>query len=245
MQQNDININLILHKIIIMSRSISEKPPIPGGGSLESPEEIRSLTDKEIIDLLYRTYGNYMYTIVRAKIVSVNLPEDDVNDCLSHVIMKFAENDCKRVRQFKGNAAFKTYLTMTCWNITTDYIRSEIRKEKMTAAINEVEKLPARSLDSGGFDLFADDPAALLLRKEREDLIVEAAGIVAKEIGRLDHLEQCIFHLRIDEGRSYREIDEFLDIDNSKYLFSRIVNKIKSAIDSRMRNMIEELLAES
>jgi RNA polymerase sigma factor (sigma-70 family) len=245
MYLDDININLSPHIFILMPKNIGQNLSFPEPGSLDSPERIRSLTDQEILDLLYHTYGNYMYTVVRAKMKSVKLTEEDVNDCFSHVIMKIAENNCKKVRQFRGGSAFKTYLIAICGNMVTDYIRIEIRKEKLTADIDDTAKLQGLSAEGRGVDFFNDDPALLLIKDEREALIAEAAVVISKEIGRLDHLDRCILRLRIEEGRSYREIDEFLDIENSKYLFSKIVNKIRSSVDSRVRKRIEELLAET
>ncbi len=137
--------------------------------------------------------------------------------------------------------ALITYLITICGNMATDYIRAEIRKEKLIAKIDDKAKIRGLSTDSG-VDFFTDDPALVLIREEQEALIAEAALVISKEIERLEYLDRCIFTLRIVDGRSYREIDDLLDIENSKYLFSKIVNKIRSSIDSRMRKRIEELL---
>jgi DNA-directed RNA polymerase specialized sigma subunit len=115
----------------------------------------------------------------------------------------------------------------------------------LTTNIEDTAKLQGLSAEVCGGDLFTDDPALQLIRNEQAILIAEAAEIISKEIGGLEHLEQCIFRLRIEEGRSYREIDEFLGIDNSKYLFSKILNKIRGSVDSSVRKRIEELLAET
>ncbi|OHD64701.1 MAG: hypothetical protein A2176_10365 [Spirochaetes bacterium RBG_13_51_14] len=197
-----------------------------------------------ILNILYHTYGNYIYMLVRTKIESAGLSEEDVNDCFSHVIMKLAENNCKKVRQFRGGSTFKTFLIVICGNIVIDYVRSEIRKKRLTMNIENTAELQGLSAEVRGADLFADDPALQFIRNEQASLITEAVEIISKEIGRLDKQERCIFRLRIEEGRSYREIDEFLDIDNSKYLFSKIINKIRSSIDSSVRKKIEDLLVE-
>ena len=214
-------------------------------GFLDSKEYIRSLADHEILDILYHTYGKYIQMVVQMKIEAAGLPEEDAGDCLSHVIMKLAENNCKKVRQFRGGSTFKTFLTVLCRNMVIDYIRTETRKKRLTANIDDTANHQGLSAEVRGGDLFTDDPALQLIRSEQATLIAEAVEIISKEIGRLEHLEQCIFRLRIEEGRSYREIDEFLGIDNSKYLFSKILNKIRGSVDSSVRKRIEELLAET
>jgi RNA polymerase sigma factor (sigma-70 family) len=244
MYLDDININLSLHTFILMPKSIGQNPYFPEPDTLDSPERIRSLSDQEILDLLYHTYGNYIYTVVRTQMQSVRLMKEDVDDCFNHIIMKIAENNCKKVRQFKGESAFKTYLTAICVNMVADYIQAEIRKEKLMVNFDDMENIRGLSAEDRGINFFTDDPAQLLIKDEQEALIAEAALIISKEINRLEYQDRCILRLRIVDGRSYREIDEFLDIENSKYLFSKIINKIRISIDSRMRKRIEELLME-
>lgn len=214
-------------------------------GSLDSREKIAALADSEILDYIYHAYGNYIYAVVRTKMESAGFSEDDTNDCFGHVIMKLAEHNCKKVRGFRGGSSLKTYLTVICGNMAIDYMRSEIRKKRLTANIEDTDQLRGLSPEACAQDLFADDPAMQLVRNEQASLVAEAAEMIAREVGRLGRLEQCIFRLRIEEGRSFREIDEFLDIDNSKYLFSKILNTIRSSIDSPVRKKIEELLAET
>jgi RNA polymerase sigma factor (sigma-70 family) len=214
-------------------------------GFLDSGEDIKSLADHEILDILYHTYGKYIQMVVQMKIEAAGLPEYHAGDCLSHVIMKLAEHNCKRVRQFRGQSAFKTYLTVLCRNLVIDYIRTETRKKRLTTNIDDTASRRGLSAEVLGANLAADDPALQLIRSEEEILIAKAVEIISKEVRRLEHLEQCIFRIRIEEGRSFREIDEFLGIDNSKYRFSKILDKIRSSVDSSMRKRIEELLAET
>jgi RNA polymerase sigma factor (sigma-70 family) len=217
----------------------------PEHGSLDNQEKMRSLTDHEILNCIYHTYATYIYMIVQTKMSSTGLSEEDTGDCFCHIIMKLAENNCKKVRQFRGGSTFKTYLTVICGNMIIDYIRSEIRKKKLITNIEDTENLQGFSAEVIGVDSFTNDPALQLIKNEQAALVAEAVEIISKEIGRLGHQEQCIFRLRIDEGRSYREIDEFLDIDNSKYLFLKILSKIRTSIDSPVRKKIEELLLET
>ncbi|MBN2159389.1 MAG: RNA polymerase sigma factor [Spirochaetes bacterium] len=222
-----------------------QNPFHTGPGSLDSPEEIRSLSGNEILDRIYHVYGDYIYTIVRTKMESAGFSEDDTNDCFGHVIMKLAEHNCKKVRQFRGRSSFKTYLTVLCGNTAIDYMRTEIRKKRLTTTIDDTDRLRGLSSEACGPDLLAGDPALQLVRNEEEALVTEAAALISRAVGRLDHREQCVFRLRIEDGRSFREINETLGIDNSKYLFSKILNTIRSSIDTPVRRKIEELLEET
>jgi len=213
-------------------------------GPLDDREQISTLADNEILDLLYHTYGNYLYMLVRSKTGSAGLSEEDATDCFGNIIMKLAEHNCKKVRQFRGGSTFKTFLTVVCGNMVIDYVRSENRKKRSTTNIEDTAKFQERSAEVCGAELLTSDPALQLIRNEQAVLMAEAVEIISKELGRLDPKERCIFRFRIEEGKSYREIDEFLGIDNSKYLFSKIINKLRSSIDSPLRKKIEELLVE-
>lgn len=213
-------------------------------GVLDSAERIKSLASSEIIDILYRSYSDYIYSIIRAKIASVNLSEEDAEDCFSFVIIKLCDDDCKKVRQFKGGSAFKTYLTVICRNLVTDYIRIEIRKERMTAPLEEVNRVTRGRPAADVWHFFSENAEAQIIRDENSSLMAEAVVVVRKAIEKLEHQERLIIKLRIDNDKTYREIDSFLGIDNSPYLFSRAVLKVRNAIDSGMQRSIEELLAE-
>ncbi len=232
-------------EFIIMSMSFKKNNPADNAVSLDSAEILKSLPDTEIIEILYRNYSDYIYTIVREKMLSSKLPIDDVDDCFSHMILKLAENGCKKIRQFRGESSFKTFLTVACRNITIDYIRALIHKHGNTASIDANENVFSDLYASYGSDPFPDNPEMEYIRSEHKSLVAEAAGQVRKLIDKLDRREQLILKLRIDEGKTYHDIDRFLGIDNSAYLFSKIVHKIRNSIDSRLQRSIEELLMET
>lgn len=205
---------------------------------------IDELSDSQIMDMLYRDYSNYIYSIIRSRIRSSKLTAEDIDDCFIDVIIKISENGCKRIRKFRGESSFKTYLTVLCINLVTDFIRREIRNRIRVRPINEVtdDFDVIRNIDD---DIYLrENPEVQYLIKERESLIREAQGIIEREIGNLPYDERLLVTLRLKKNMTYREIDEFLGIENSRYRLSGIIRKIRDAIGAGMRQSIEELFTE-
>ena len=203
---------------------------------------IGELSDSQIMDILYREYSHYMYAIIRSRIRSSKLTYEDVDDCFIDVIIKISENGCRRIRKFRGESSFKTYLTVLCINLVTDFIRREIRNRERIRPIDEVTDNfdVIRNVDEAMY--LRENPEIQYLMKERESLIGEAEGIIEREIENLPHAERLLVSLRLKKHMTYREIDEFLGIENSRYRLSGIIRKIRDAISARMRQSIEELL---
>jgi len=72
---------------------LQDNTNVLAAGALDSAERIKSLAGSEIIDILYRSYSDYIYSIMRAKIASVDLSKEDVEDCFSFVIIKPSDNE--------------------------------------------------------------------------------------------------------------------------------------------------------
>jgi RNA polymerase sigma factor (sigma-70 family) len=213
-----------------------------GGSALDGP--IEELSDSQIMNILYGDFSSYIYSIIRSKIRSSKLSDEDIDDCFIDVIIRISENDCRRIRKFRGESSFRTYLTVLCINLATDFIRKETRNSERIKRINGAAD------DFDGFrniddDIYLrDNPEVQYLMKERESLIREARLIIERVIESLPHDERLLVSLRLKKNMTYREIDEFLGIENSRYRISGIIRKIRDAIGTGMRQSIEELFTE-
>lgn len=203
---------------------------------------IHELSDTKIMDLIYRDFSNFIYTIVKNKIKSSQLSVTDIDDCFIEVILKISEKKCKRIRSFRGESSFKTYLTVLCRNLITDFIRREERiSNRMVLVENlefEEELLPT---GNGKNDCNSDNPENQFLAKEKDDAMEEALKLLEGALKKLLPEEQLLIKLKMKKNLSYREIDEFLDIDNSRYRITRIIHKIRNTFDANTKQFMEEL----
>jgi len=227
-----------IKKALIMDIKIDNSPRESRKGS-EKEEFIASLPDEEIINILNRDYSHYMYSVISSKFRLSGLDKEDVEDCFIELIIKLSENGCAKIRQFKGRSSFKTYLTVLCRNIATDYIRREIRNKDRIKSVDSLED---------GINGISDDhahgnPEARYILMEEEQQLKTARLAVVKTISGFPSDEKLLVSLKFERNMTYREMDEFLGIDNSRYRLSKILQKIRDSLDDETRETIEELIS--
>lgn len=128
-----------------------------------------------------------------AHLRSAKLFPEDVEDIAAEVMMEIVKDDYKLLRQFRGQAALSTYLTVIARRICVhelnrrQAVREAIRKGEVKAAAVE-----------------PDDPVALkgMERLEEVERLLRKLKGSDREIVRLFYLE----------GRTYEEISTELDL---------------------------------
>lgn len=200
---------------------------------------LEDLSDEEILEILYRDFSSYVYSLIKAKFQSYRLPDDEIDDCFMEIILKISEKGCRRIRQFKGESTFKTYLTVLCRNLITDYIRKELRNRKRIQLVESfTDELETKRIRN---ERPVENPETQYLKKERNKSAHRAWHTIEQEIERLPHGEKLIAKLRFKKNMTYREIDSFLGIENGRYQLSRIVQKIRDSLSTEMKQLIEEI----
>lgn len=128
-----------------------------------------------------------------AHLRSAKLFPEDVEDIAAEVLMEIVKDDYKLLRQFRGQAALSTYLTVIARRICVHELN---RRQAVREAIRKGEvKAP---------EVEADDPVALkgMERLEEVERLLRKLKGTDREIVRLFYLE----------GRTYEEISTELDL---------------------------------
>ena len=134
-------------------------------------------------------YSKLIYSIL---IRLCGIPEDYLEDAFNHVIVKLFEDDCRRLRAWRGESALSTYLFAMTRNLGRDYREKEFRREKYTLEPG----------DEGG-DEFHDDDAPT---PEDEVLTIRMEQVIANLVGSLEEICSKIIDLRFMKDMSYKEI---------------------------------------
>ena len=222
------------------NRSIGGQEPSPSGEEELLPG---TLTDEGILEVIYRDYRDYLYSIAFAKCRLAGLERENADDCFTEIILKLSENGCGRIRKFRGESSLKTYLTVLARNLAADYIRHIRRSRVVADSLEEYDEL-------GGVEAFLGEempgttPEEQYLRKEGGDVVRRALTLIERQIARLPPEEKLLVDLRMRKNLSYREIDEFLGIDNSRYRLSRLLGRLKNSLDESTRKSLEEIITE-
>lgn len=69
-----------------------------------------------------------------------NVRGNEVDDCRSYVYEKLIDNDYKKIREFKGNSSYKTFITVVITRILIDRKRLSSRKWKPSKKAIEIGK---------------------------------------------------------------------------------------------------------
>ena len=205
--------------------------------SLKAPDldnSIEELTDEKIMEAIYSNYRDYIYTIIQNKCRYFKLPNEDVEDCFIEVIIKLSERGCRKIRQFKGKSSFKTFLTVQCRNMTTDFIRKETKNRERFKLVETFNDDLNEIFNLYNDKSHRDNPESQYLSKEKEAQIQEAHKIINDELDKLNDKDKTMAVLRLQKNMTYREIDEFLGIENCRYRLSKIIQNIRSKIDNKI-----------
>ena len=205
---------------------------------------INHLSDEQIMEAIYSDYSDYIYSIVKSKCHYFKLNDEDIEDCFIDVIIKMCEKGCRKIRQFKGESSFKTFLTVQCRNHVTDFIRKEVRNRERFKLVDNLSNDWNEIFSLFSDNSFRDNPEVKYLTGEKDSLISEAHEIIENEIDSLPEDDRLLAKLRLKKFMPYREIDEFLGIDNSRYRLSKIFQGIRNKIDDDIRRRIEGLFSD-
>ncbi len=230
--------------ISIRMDNLIGKAPSQLKGKADLDSSMKELSDDQIMETIYSEYSNYIYTIIKNKCRYFKLNDADIEDCFIDVIIKMCERGCRKVRQFKGESSFKTFLTVQCRNLAIDFIRKEIKNRERFKLVDNISDDWNEICTIYDNNSLRENPERLYLSKERESIIEKVHVIIEKEIENLPDQDRVMTRLRLKKNMSYREIDEFLDIDNSRYRLSKVFQSIRSNIDNDIKNLLEDIFTE-
>lgn len=125
----------------------------------------------------------------------------------------------KALPQFRGSAAFSTWLYRLTLNACTDHYRQE-KKRKGDLSLDDPDLAPIRDT--------TPSPEEIVIRREEQD-------ILRKALAELPEVHRVVLILREMDGLDYKAIAQVLEIE---------VGTVKSRLARARRALREKLLAE-
>ena len=165
-------------------------------GKMSDTEVIRRILsgEKELFEILMRRYNQTLYRVIR----SYMTVESDVEDAMQEAYLKAYE----KLDQFKGTAAFSTWLV----RIGMNEALQRIRKNKRIFFIDEQVEASGRIIQL---------PDNGQMNPEKNVIKHETRLMVEKSIDQLSEKYRVIFMLHQVEGMSNTEIAAALDLTES------------------------------
>lgn len=179
--------------------------------------------NEEAKDYIYRTYSNPIRQAIWITIKKYGYTESYSDDILSSFFSKCFENDLKKLKQYRGDSKFGTYLNMIAFHFTTKYLDKYAEKK-----YKSLESLDKALYDENEnkytlYDILPhNSPEPLEYLDKRE-----IRSIVRQTIKTLPKIYRGVFVDQNYKNHSTEEIAKKYGI-KTKTVFSRIsrANKI-------------------
>ncbi|MDF1525764.1 MAG: RNA polymerase sigma factor [bacterium] len=120
------------------------------------------------------------------------IPTDHQEDAYQYVFVKLFEDDCRRLRLWRGESALSSFLFVVVRNLGRDYREKEFRKDKWEMPD---EDCPENGASDGTYPTPEDETIINRMGKVVRDLVESLEDICRK-----------IIDLRFMEDLSYKEI---------------------------------------
>ncbi len=157
-------------------------------GGLEK-KEVKDFLEREIKTFLIREAyftleADYIRRIVMRKTGAASINDAGATEALAFITESLEKNDMERLRKFKEESQFKTYLTTVVNRLYIDFWRKQGRdREKLTSHARE-------------FIVPVKGPLGTLLEQERELTWEKAAAALPGILETLEDKERLAIHLK-------------------------------------------------
>ena len=154
------------------------------------------IADREFVE----RYRKLIFSTLRR---FCGLPEDYIDDAFQHVFAKLFEDDCRRLRMWRGESKLSTYLVSIIINLGRDFRESVYARHAR-------RQDPDYVLDDDRQHQAAEPPSP-----ESETQLREMEEILGNLMASLEEICRKIIDLRYMREMSYQEISEALEISGS------------------------------
>lgn len=165
--------------------------------------------EKELFEILMRRYNQTLYRAVRSYLRSEKEIEDTMQDTYLKAFWK--------LRQFKNNAAFSTWLVRIGINEALQRIRKRSNRQSIKS-LNHENDLP--------------QPERQQMDPEKKTIQNETRLLLEKAVDQLPEKYRIVYVLREIEGMDNKTIAECLELSESnvKVRFHRSKKKLKEML---------------
>ena len=156
------------------------------------------------------------------------IPEGYLEDAFNHVIEKLFEDDCRRLRAWRGESALSTYLFAVTRNLGRDYREKEFRRDKWMIEAGE-----------DGGEEFHDDSAPT---PEDEVLVSRMEQIIGGLVDSLEEICSKIIDMKFMQDLSYKEIAlaAGITVSNVGVRLHRCLDSLAQLMKREFPNLFED-----
>jgi RNA polymerase sigma factor (sigma-70 family) len=187
--------------------------------------------DREAAENLVRRFSDLVYKSIQYTLLARNVPftKDDLDDFHQTVFLNLFENECKKLRQYKG----KNGCSLRSWIciITVNTVRDHLRKEGIDSIGWRKKGLCLDDLPELSSDKY--NPEAQTNDAERERILQNC-------VKKLPSRGKMIITLLIERELSVDEVAELMHLSTGNVYTSknRLIQKLKKCMSSAEKDTI-------
>ncbi len=181
--------------------------------------------DPAAADLFVGRFGRFVLCILGR---GLNLATQDAEEVFQQVWLRLWEDDYRRLRHWRGEGEFKSYLAILVRRAAYDYLRARSKN-------GWLDNSPDDSVLSGQFD-----PAALEPGADEMAAAAELRQATRSALARLNPRDRDLITRRHMQGQSYREIAEemHLTVNNVGVALSRAEGRLRAIMIERYPDFV-------
>lgn len=183
---------------------IRQVPP-----QVDWPKHFDDLIKDFLVENCYYTLAEkYIQQRIMSKLGILEANDIKVLELVDFVQSRLEKDGLKKLKTFKGNASFKTFLATAVTRLIFDFWRTKRRVGKQVTRYEpEFEAM---------FDPPAPDPQALLLQSEDEECRQKTLAFLPQLIKQLSVPEKLAIQMRYDHGSNISAIARTLGLNHYK-----------------------------
>ena len=206
-----------------------------------TPEIISTLTDDALMNVIYEKYADVISVVVFSHISKFKVSTEEIEDCIFTVIEKIISNGCSKLRKFRGESGFKTYLSSVCGNLAMDYTRKMTRINDPLVIDGRIDDNLISEEESPDVVRHSENPLNMVVAKEERMKEKKACSAVFEAMKEMEEFDRVLLDMKFLRKMTLKEMDFLLGIDNSAYCLKKAVDKLERILGEKMK-MIQECL---
>lgn len=180
--------------------------------------------DRRACEKFVRTYSDLVYRSIQhiLTVKHISFTQSDLEDLHNTVFLKFFENNCKKLRQYRreNGCGLATWIRI----VTVRLVINHIRKKGLDSMVGQQKRVALEDVS----ELKADDMEAwtALEKSEQQRLLQEG-------IRNLSPRDRLFFKLHYERGFSIKEVARAmrLSVDNAYSVKHRAIQRLKARIE--------------
>jgi RNA polymerase sigma-70 factor (ECF subfamily) len=177
--------------------------------------------DDDAADIFVLRFSRFVWSVfVRYSGIDETVACDLYQDTFTRLL----DDDYRRLRMWRGEGSFVSYLGPIVRHIANDYLRARREFAVGDGGLDDDDDAPV-------FDPPDDEPGP-----EELAIVQEQRRMLERAVGRLDERDRLLYRLRHEEDRPYKEIaaETGMTVNNVGVALSRLLKKLEALVKEEL-----------